>query len=113
DSAMRVPSHCHLAALFDHLITVLADECGMQGEITFPVLGFVSPFKPKSSTYYRLVILCADSSLDQSVWDTLFAKNGRDLYLRRLEQYGGKLEMALIKNRGVIFGLDLPLTPKT
>ncbi|MEL6406487.1 MAG: hypothetical protein AAFR81_19110 [Chloroflexota bacterium] len=109
DDALVQASPYHLAALFDHIVITLVDECDFEGKIHF---GHIYTYNPKSPVY-RLYIHCQDGTLDRSVWDTLFAKNGRDLYLRRLEQYGGKLEMALIKNRGVIFGLDLPLTPKT
>jgi len=107
DDALVEASPYHLAALLDHIVVTLADDMALQGALR--INGRLSP----DESVYTITLFCERLVADSDTWDTLFVKNGRHIYMRRLQEYGGHLKMSISAEDGVIFFLKLPRVPNT
>lgn len=89
----------HLAALLEHIVLVTTQDLQAHGHIR--ITSMLVEEMP------MLQLLCTGIAADRATWQTLFSKNGRDAYLRRLRSYGGDIALLPEAGRGARFVIKL------
>lgn len=96
-----ITSPYHLSALLQHIVTVLSHELMAYGHIQ------IKSYRSIQSAV--IDIFCTGIQLDTEEVDTLFSKNGRYLYPRRLQKDGGSLHFVRDVGRGASVQIHLPV----
>lgn len=89
----------HLAALLEHIVLVTMQDLQAHGHIRI-----TSRLVDETP---MLQLLCTGIAADHATWQTLFSKNGRAAYLRRLRSYGGDIALLPEAGRGARFVIKL------